>query len=191
MVAVPCYEADEVTTKRGIPVTNVARTLFDLAAVVSAEDLEYALNEAEIRRLGSPLSLDALVARHPGRKGTRAIKRALAKQREIGQTVTKSHMERRFLALLDAHRISRPRTNEPLGPYHPDAVWPTQRLVVELDSYGIHTTRRAFERDRARDSELQAAGWRVVRMTWRQLTTEPDTIARQLRILLRDTVPPP
>src|SRR4051794_34392960 len=165
--------ADEITIENGIPVTNPARTLFDLAAVVTPQQLRHALNEAEIRRLSSPLSLDALVARHPRRRGTSALKRALDHQRQIGETVTKSHMERRFLALLDAHALPRPRTNEPLGPYFPDALWPSERVVVELDSYGIHTTRQAFERDRERDRKLQANGYRVVRIPWRQLTSPP------------------
>jgi hypothetical protein len=36
-----------------------------------------------------------------------------------------------------------------------DAVWPAQQLIVELDGYAFHGTRAAFERDRARDAELQ------------------------------------
>jgi very-short-patch-repair endonuclease len=176
--------ADEVTVERNIPVTTVTRTLLDLAAVISEQQLEHALNEAEIRRLTSPLSVDALVARHPNRRGIQAIKRALEKQRQIGETVTKSTMERRFLALLDAHRIPRPKTNQPLGPYHPDALWPDQRLVVELDSYGIHTTRKAFEQDRERDRALTTAGYRVVRISWRQLQHQPQALAHQLRTLL-------
>jgi predicted transcriptional regulator of viral defense system len=67
---------DEVTVHHGIPVTNPARTLFDLAAVVSPQQLSHVLNEAEIRRLASPVSLDALIARHPRRNGTQALRRA-------------------------------------------------------------------------------------------------------------------
>jgi very-short-patch-repair endonuclease len=175
---------DEVTTHRGIPVTNVARTLLDLAAVVSREQLEHALNEAEIRRLASPLPLDALVARHRNRRGIAAITTALDKQRQTGETITKSELERRFLAFTEAHGLPRPRMNEPLGPYEPDALWPDARLVVELDSYSIHSTRQAFESDRARDRALHAGGYRVVRITWRQLGAEPHAIAGQLRALL-------
>jgi hypothetical protein len=46
--------------EQGIPVTNPARTLFDLASVVTPQQLEHALNEAEVRRLTSPLPLDQL-----------------------------------------------------------------------------------------------------------------------------------
>jgi very-short-patch-repair endonuclease len=180
--------ADEVTRERGIPVTTPARTLFDLAELLTAQQLERALDEAEIRRLATPLPLDALIARHPGRRGIATLRRALDKQRKIGETVTRSELEERFLAFLDAHELPRPRMNAPLGPYEPDAVWRGAGVIVELDGYATHATRRAFEADRARDRAFQVAGWRVVRITWRQLRDEPRAIAAQLRALLRDTV---
>jgi very-short-patch-repair endonuclease len=175
---------DEITVQDGIPVTNPARTLFDLASVVTPQQLEHALNEAEIRRLTSPLPLDALIARHPRRKGTTALKRALETQRQIGETVIRSDFETAFLDFTAQHGLPRPTINQPLGPYEPDAFWPDQRLIVELDSYDIHTTRQAFEQDRKRDRALTTAGYRTIRITWRQLTREPHTLAHQLRTLL-------
>jgi very-short-patch-repair endonuclease len=174
---------DEIDRERGIPVTTPARTLLDLAEVINPDQLERAINEAEVRRLASPLPLAALVARHPNRRGTKTIRRILEEDR-LGDTVTRSELENRFLALVDAHDLPRPRMNEPLGPYEPDALWPEQRLVVELDGYAIHTTRRAFESDRRRDRALQAAGYRVLRITWRQLNKEPTAIATELSALL-------
>src|SRR3954471_17729858 len=55
-------QPDEVTVEDGIRVTTPARTLIDLAAVVSPQHLKAAFDEAEVRRLTSPTSLDALVA---------------------------------------------------------------------------------------------------------------------------------
>jgi very-short-patch-repair endonuclease len=161
---------DEITVRDGVPVTTPARTLFDLASVVTQRQLEHALNEAEIRRLTSPLPLDALIARHALRKGTIALRRALEKQRQIGETVIRSDFETAFLDFTAQHGLPRPTTNQPLGPYEPDAFWPDQRLIVELDSYDIHTTRQAFEQDRTRDRALTTAGYRTIRITWRQLT---------------------
>jgi len=65
-----------------------------------------------------------------------------------------------------------------------DAAWHDHRLIAELDSYGIHTTRRNFEEDRARDRALTTAGWRVVRISWRQLHHDATPLAAQLRTLL-------
>ena len=177
-------EPDEMTVKDGIPVTTPARTLFDLAGVVSEQQLEHAFNEAEYRRLTSPTSLDALLARYPGRRGTANLRRVLDTHRRYGETVAREELERRFLAFLDARGLPRPKVNRHTGHGELDATWPEQRLVVELDGFAAHGTRKAFEADRAKDRALVAAGWRVIRITWRQLNGEPDTIAAQLRALL-------
>jgi very-short-patch-repair endonuclease len=70
-----------------------------------------------------------------------------------------------------------------------DCVWRAPRVVVELDGYASHGTRAAFDRDRARDRALQAAGWRVVRITWRHLHEERDDLVAELRALLGATRP--
>jgi hypothetical protein len=183
---VHCVEMqpDEVTVERGVPVTTPARTLFDLAAVVSAEHLEAAFQEAEVRRLTSPTSLDALLARYPGRRGTQALRRVLENHRKNGQSVPTSVLERRLCAVVDSHDLPLPEINRLSDSGELDAIWRDQRLIVECDGFATHGTRRAFEADRARDRELVVAGWRVVRLTWRQLRDEPDVIARQLAALL-------
>jgi very-short-patch-repair endonuclease len=175
---------DEVTVRDGIPVTTPARTLFDLAAVVPAHQVEAAFNEAEYRRLTSPVSLDVLLARYPGRRGTRVLTRVLDDHRRNGETRTRSELERCFLSLLDAHGLPRPKINRVGDDGELDARWPEEKLIVECDGFAAHGTRKAFEADRARDRALVVAGWRVIRLTWRQLTTEPDAIAEQLRRLL-------
>jgi very-short-patch-repair endonuclease len=177
-------EPDEVTVKDGIPVTTPARTLLDLGAVLTLGDLEYAFNQAEYRRLTSPTSLDDLLARYPGRRGTANLRRVLENHRKNGESVARSVLERKLVAVLDAYDLPRPEINRTTSHGELDARWPEQRLIVECDGWAAHGTRKAFEDDRARDRALVVAGWRVVRITWRQLTTEPDTIARQLEALL-------
>jgi very-short-patch-repair endonuclease len=90
-----------------------------------------------------------------------------------------------------AHFLSTPRSRATPIAGEVDAVWPDHRLIAELDGYDAHTTRRAFENDRAKDRELVVAGWRVVRITWRQLEHQPERLASQLRALMRDTVQAP
>jgi very-short-patch-repair endonuclease len=179
--------SNEVTIVRGIPVTTVPRTLLDLAAVVPRRQVERAWNEAEVRRLVDPLSLDELVARYPGRRGAATI-RAIRAAGRVGATVTRSELEERFLALLDDEGLPRPKVNEHLhvaGAWiEADCVWPGRRVIVELDGHASHATRAAFERDRARDRVLSAAGWRVVRITWLQLHDERQAIRADLRALL-------
>lgn len=99
--------------------------------------------------------------------------------------ITQSELEERFLDFLDGRGFPRPRLNATLSLrgrlLRPDCMWSQQRLVVELDGREAHGTDRAFERDRKRDRELLAEGWRSMRVTWRQLRDEPEAIAADLR----------
>ena len=65
-----------------------------------------------------------------------------------------------------------------------DALWPAQRLIVELDGHAFHRTRAAFERDWSRDAQLQVAGYRVNRLTQRRLMDEPQAAIAQIGALL-------
>jgi predicted transcriptional regulator of viral defense system len=180
--------ADERDVHQGIPVTTPARTLLDLAAILGEHQLARACERAEALRLGSPTSLRDLVDRYPRRPGTPALRRLLDAG-SIVDTDTRSGIERRLLSLLDAESLPRPLVNAPLElpglSIKPDFMWREQRLIVETDGFETHGTRDAFERDRARDRALQTAGWRVIRVTRRQLESETKQIAAALRALLR------
>jgi very-short-patch-repair endonuclease len=175
--------ADEVTTVDGIPVTTVPRTLFDLGAVLSRSHLERAVNEAEIRGLGEELSLSDLVDRHAHRYGVVAVRETVATLR-LGAAVTHSELEARFRRFVRSRGLAAPAFNFSLLGFECDCVWPAERLVVELDGRAVHGTAAAFERDRARDRVLNAAGWRVVRITWRQLHEEAEVVASDLMKML-------
>jgi very-short-patch-repair endonuclease len=180
---------DEVTVERGIPVTTPARTLLDLAEQLTPQRLERAVHEAEYRRLTSPLSLEALLTRHQGRRGTAAL-RTIVDRGNLGRNIPNEGLETAFLAFLDKHKLPRPLVNEPIGPYTVDGLYREQRLVVELDSRGAHETTTAFEDDRARDRDLQVWGYKVLRITWRQLHDDAAVIAAQLKALLSPPTTP-
>jgi very-short-patch-repair endonuclease len=69
--------------------------------------------------------------------------------------------------------------------FRADCLWQRERLIVELDGRAVHGTRQAFEADRERDRLLMVGGWRVIRVTWRQLRDERARIAADLRTALR------
>jgi very-short-patch-repair endonuclease len=173
---------DEVTVHDGIPITTVPRTLFDLATVLPKRQLERAINEAEVLHLWDELSLDHLLHRYPRHKGNKAIRAALQQRRE-GSTATKSELEEMFLALTDAAGLPRPEINALAEGFEVDAVWRDARLVVELDGRDTHGTAMAFERDRERDRALQVAGWRPVRITYRQMRDAPGGVIDDVRRL--------
>jgi very-short-patch-repair endonuclease len=175
--------ADETTVKNGIPVTTVPRTLFDLAALLDHRRLERALNEAEVLQLWDELSLHDLLRRHPRRHGNRAV-RALLQARRAGPTRTKSDLEVLFLTFADRFGLPQPETNALVEGLEVDCVWRAQRLVIEVDGWATHRTRAAFERDREKSRVLQAAGWRCVAVTSRQMEESAHEVARDVRRLL-------
>lgn len=180
--------ADEVTVLDAIAVTSVHRTLFDYAGIVPLDRLEAAIREAEYRRLWDRLSLPVLLARHPGHRGNANLRLCLERlDRTVG--FTRSDLEELFLPLLDGFGLPRPHLNARLrvgGEWiEVDCLWRELGLAVELDSRSAHETRSAFEADRDRDRRLQAEGWRVVRITWRQLHDEPERIASDLAKLMK------
>ncbi|MFL5894095.1 MAG: DUF559 domain-containing protein [Thermoleophilaceae bacterium] len=179
-------EPHEIRTRNRIPVTSPERTLLDIAAT-SARHLDKAIREAIYLRLVSPSSLVAAVHRYAGRPGCKALRKA-ADEADLTAGPTKEELEHRFRRFIKRHRVPVPRFNAPLRidgiEVHPDCLWSAHRLVVELDSAQAHLNRRAFEADRARDRALQVAGYRVIRITWRQLDDDPEQIASHLSAIL-------
>jgi len=183
--ATSTLDARDKATVAGIPTTSIARTLVDLAAVVTPRELRKALAEAERRRLdvtGIERAMAATVRRNG--RGHAELRRALDELRTIGAPVTRSELEDRFLALLDAHDLPRPATNASVEGMEVDACWPDRRVAVELDGWRDHGTRRAFQEDRQRGNDLTAAGWMLLRFTWADVTHGADgTVERMRRAL--------
>jgi hypothetical protein len=172
---------EDRTVKSGIPVTTVARTLLDLAEVVPHR-LDRAVEEAERLRLFDLRAIETLLHRSQGRRGVRTLEAALAAYRE--PPVIRSKLERRFLDICREAGLPTPAANAFVGRYEVDALWRDRRLIVEVDSHDFHRTRAAFERDRLRDTHLQLAGYRVLRVTDRRLATAPDEVIGAVRSLL-------
>jgi very-short-patch-repair endonuclease len=175
-------KADDVTTHRGIPVTTVARTLLDVAATLSEPSLARTVEQTEIRRLFDLTAVDETLARNPAHPGAKRLRRALELYRH--DELTRSELEATFRALCDAHGLPHPLVNHIVDGKEVDFLWPDQRLIVETDGRATHFTIAAYEGDRARDAYLLTLGYRVLRFTERQVTTDAVTVADRLRALL-------
>jgi very-short-patch-repair endonuclease len=169
--------------RAGIAVTSVPRTLLDLGGVVPAAQLARAFEEAERLDLLDMRAIEDVCRRGRGRRGLGALMRILADHTDSAPAI-RSELERAFVDLCEVHRLSRPQVNALAAGFEVDALWPRQRLVVELDGYAFRRTRGAFERDRHRDATLLLAGYRVLRFTHRRLQREPAAIAATLRAAL-------
>lgn len=173
---------EDRTERGGIPVTTVARTLFDLAEFVKFEHLESAWEEADRLNLLQLRAVEQVCQRGHGRRALKPIRHLLTEAR--AEEITRSPLEDVFAAFCRKHDLPTPSFNTTLLGYEVDALWPAQRLAAELDSWEFHRHRAAFERDRARDAALQAAGYRTIRITDRRMSDDPTTLLEQLRALL-------
>jgi hypothetical protein len=175
-------DARDTTTLRGIPVTTVARTLLDVAAQAPVSHLEHALGQALRNQLYDHRAILDVLDRHRGRRGVKALRTATADD----PAFTRGELERRFRALCRRAGLPRPHSNVDVAdadnhPHEVDFLFPAHRLVVETDGWRDHGTRVAFERDRAKDAALVAAGYAVLRFTKRQIADDPDTVADRVR----------
>jgi very-short-patch-repair endonuclease len=170
------------TAHADIPITTIARTLLDLAEVVPARRLAAALETAERRNLFDLEAIDDVLQRSPGRRGHKQLRSLLGNYRCA--PTTRSELELEFLQFIQEEQLPMPQPNALVGAYEVDMLWEAQRVIVELDTWDYHGTHEAFERDRARDTELQLLGYVVLRVTGRRLRSRRQEVATQLRTLL-------
>ena len=171
-------QRSDTTIWRGVPTTNLPRTVIDLSSLLSFDALAAAFHEASVRHRLKPEQVEARVS---GRlKGAENLRRVLRGDAHV----TLSELERIFLRLLRASSLDLPRTNRPAGGRCVDCRWPKHKLTVELDSYRYHNTRHAWERDRRREREAYARGDQFRRYTYGDVTELAETVLTELRPLL-------
>jgi hypothetical protein len=180
----------ETTMCKGIACTTPMQTLVDLAGIVRHDrELKRALERTlELSRFDRTV-LDALIARSSGRRGLRLLRHLLTALGD-GPPPTAIEIERLFLELVRTFGLPYPVVNGYVGELQVDFHWPAYRLIVETDGGATHGHAIAFHRDRDRDLYLQGLGWRVVRLTWRQVVEEPERVAAVLRRWLPPTDSP-
>jgi very-short-patch-repair endonuclease len=175
-------DGEDRTERNDIPVTSVARTLFDLAEVVDFGRLEGAWEEADRLHLLRLPAVEQVCARGYGRRALKPIRRLLTEARAAA--TVRSPLEERFQHFCRFYDLPPHHTNITVLGYEVDVLWPAAHLVVELDSWEFHRHRAAFQRDRARDTRLLVAGYRTIRITHDRLDTEASTLATEIKQLL-------
>jgi very-short-patch-repair endonuclease len=167
----------DLTLVEGVPVTNPSRTILDISGSVALRDLEQAIARAEREGMTNRAEL-LMLLRRPRRKGFRALSVLL--NAGVPLSLTRSPAEERLLLLVRRAQLPPPELNVSLGAFEVDFLWRMRRVVVEVDGFAHHASRKSFEGDRRRDARLAADGYRVIRFTWRQLETEPEAVLVQL-----------
>ena len=164
-------EPPDIRVRDGLPVTSVARTLLDLAPLLTLRELERALDQALIHRLVTLDDIRRLLKRSGRHRGRRRLTTII--DGFTTTTFTRSQAEELFLKLVRQAELPQPLTNVRRHGYEIDFLWPEQNVAVEIDGYAFHAGRRAFEEDRVKDERLGKAGIPVIRLTWRRLQREP------------------
>jgi predicted transcriptional regulator of viral defense system len=174
---------EDRTTHDGIPITTVARTIFDLAAQTHQDGLTYLIEEADRKHRLDLEALDRAIARRPRAPGTKRLRTVLATYR--GAPDTRSKLERGFRKLIAKAGLPEPQFNVLLAGMTVDVYWPQWKLVVELDGEPYHDNPRKFETDRIRDATLQKIDIRVLRVTGNRFDSEPRAVLADVLALRR------
>ena len=182
----------DVTTIKAIPVTTPARTLIDLASVASRDAVEEALDDALRRGLVSMRRLRWRLD-HAGRPTTRGVAtmRALLDARDPSASIPQSVFESRLLRALREAGLPEPVTQHPVRRGGRlvavlDFAYPDALLAIEADGYEWHHGRLRWEHDRARGNALMLLGWRVIHVTWNDLTNRRDAMIASIRAALNE-----
>jgi very-short-patch-repair endonuclease len=163
---------------------SVAETLFDLSRTMSPITLEGSLDDCLVRNAVTPDELRAVLDRIDGSrlKGTKAFREAL-QGLSNSYVPTESELERMLFRAINDPRVPSVERQArlpwwPILPHRVDAVIRARRLILEADGRDYHTKRKDFERDRQRDNLAVAHGYRVMRFTYRALSTDPGEVLR-------------
>jgi very-short-patch-repair endonuclease len=166
----------------GIPVTSVARTCLDQAAVIKRETLDDLLEAAERNKSFDLNAFLAVCGR--GRRGSKALKRAILLYQPIPGW-TRSRLERRLFKALRKRGAPLPSVNAWVEDQECDLVWHDEHLVVEVDGDVWHNTTAARARDPRRDAKLQIAGFATFRVPENRIVYEIDGVVDDVLALLR------
>ena len=169
----------------GEPVCSPADVWCQLSATLSADDLvaagDHLLGARRRETLAELGELSAASARHGSNRGARNRSWALERLR-WGSDSRPESLLRLFCERLGMQDL---RVNEPLDiagvRLHPDLLAPAFGLILEYEGDHHRTERAQWNSDIERYDAFVDAGYRVLRVTARDLFLEPEALARKVR----------
>jgi hypothetical protein len=185
--AIPCRRV------RGLSLTTVERTLFDLCGVWPATEVGKAMDSA--LRLGLT-SLDRLREAPAqwgsgGRRGAGTYAR-LAEGRDARDPLLRSRFEKKMLTILKRIPSWIALSNYPVTigseRFFLDFAFPNERLAIECQSIKWHLGEEAFKKDMARHRKLTLAGWTVLFYCWDDVTFAAEAVEAEIRSALAGRV---
>jgi very-short-patch-repair endonuclease len=168
----------DLTTRYGIRVTTMARTLVDLTPVVPRRTLERTLDEALRKRQVTVELLLGCIERN-GRRGRAGIAQLQALLAErLGQHAVDSQLESDVAATIRQQGMPTPiKRYRVIEANHfiaeVDLAWPAQKVAVQIHGSSFHRQPRTWENDQRVENRLQLHGWFVAKITRRMIEETP------------------
>jgi very-short-patch-repair endonuclease len=170
-----------------IVLTSPARTLIDLAGVLDDEDLNAVVEDALHRGLTTAPAigrrLEALGGK--GRAGSARLREILADRGN--QRPAMSRLEVKIWRTLRAKGLT-PVRQHPVRcgntTYHLDCAFPQWRVAVEGFGDKFHRGARNRKRELRRLADLATVHWRVLPVTWDDITNSPDDVVAKVMTTL-------
>ncbi len=185
----------DVVLIHGIPCTTVARTILDMAGVLSGRRLERLLDEAAYQEVLDLSALEEQVRHNAGRfKARNRLRRVLNKHRS-GSTLTDGPLGEEMLALIRSTDLPEPKVQHwiDLGDgesmIQADFAWPQAKVILETDGQRAHGKPLRTRADYRRDQRAARAGWHTLRVTQQQVASEPGRVKETLISLVRARLP--
>jgi hypothetical protein len=170
----------DVCTEKGIRVTSPARTLLDQAPSLRPRSLTRAVNNARHEELLTLKALADVVRRFPYHPGAPRLKQFV----RVSGGPTRSGWEDDFPAWCARNDLPEPIMDTIVAGHEVDALFPDEKVIVELDSWDFHWSKQSFEDDRDRDADTAAAGHVTVRMTGERMKNGERREADRLHRIL-------
>ena len=167
--------------RENITCTNILRTLLDLGAVDGGA-VPDAVGHAIAHHHVTVPTLESVVIQHSehGRAGIVALRNAVDAWAIDGKP-TDSLLEAMMQRLVDTHRLPPVEFHPMICGWEVDFRVIGTPVILECDGWTHHGLQRhRFERDRDRDADLIAAGWIIVRFTYRAITARPKATADRI-----------
>jgi predicted transcriptional regulator of viral defense system len=174
----PTLAAEDVSSRDGIPVTAVVRTLVDLATELAPIRIERAVNEADKRDLIDPETLRRRLDGYAGQRGAPLLRRILDRRTF---RLSDSDLEIFFRPIAAKAGLPSPLSKQIVNGWEVDFHWPDLDLVVETDGLRYHRTPATQARDARRDRAHVIAGMRPLRFTHYEIRYEPNRVRDELR----------
>lgn len=180
--------AEPSVTVDRIECTDGARTVIDVAGMLSNENLEAAFERARTLGLVSRAALARRFARLSGRgrAGTPQLRDLLT---HAEPNPLESRLEVKAWRLLRSSTLENParqvRIDVAAGRwYRLDFAWPALRVAFETEGFEWHGSRARWKQDRVRTAALERLGWRIVVATWDDVVCEPTATLDRISIAL-------